>query len=241
MSSDGSPTDSTATWMEVGRLAELGLLSATLVHELKQPLFAIKSLLQLHRPDPSDSKAVDLHRLLMEQALQMEQVLRAVGGLVQRPGDWDQPFAVEQPVRATYEALYPRARKLGVDFQLRIGPDLPILRGNPVAMQQVLTNLVQNGLDAVGEVSDPSLILGVSCSTTGATVVLIDNGVGISEKQRGRIFEPFFTTKPPGRGTGLGLSIARKLVQRAEGSMEILSGNGGTEIRVHYPLVRRAG
>ncbi len=241
MTRSSSLAGSSAHWMEVGRLAELGLLSATLVHELKQPLFAIKSLLQMHCPDPDDAEATELHRLLLEQALHMEQVLRAAGGLVQRPGDWDQPFAPDQPVRAAYEALAPRARKLGVDFQLRIAASLPAMRGNPVAMQQVLTNLLQNGLDAVRGVSAPCLVLELVCDGSQATVILTDNGTGIDKTQQARIFEPFFTTKPPGQGTGLGLSIARKLVQMAEGRMELDSGQDGTCIRVRYPLIRKTG
>ncbi len=240
MNSNDSHYGSSAQWMELGRLAELGLLSATLVHELKQPLFAIKSLLQVHSPDPSDAKAVDLQRILMEQVLHMEAVLGAAGGLVQRPGDWDQPFAIEQPVRAAYEALAPRARKQGVDYQLCITTVLPIMRGNPVAMQQVLTNLIQNGLDAVSESGEPKVVLSASPEQDSVVISLTDNGVGITGEQQDHIFEPFFTTKPPGCGTGLGLSIARKLVQMAEGRMEVSSGDGQTRICVHYPLQRQA-
>ena len=240
MSSNNSQHGSSAQWMELGRLAELGLLSATLVHELKQPLFAIKSLLQVHSPDPDDAAAVRLQRTLMEQVLHMEAVLRAAGGLVQRPGDWDQPFSIEQPLRAAYEALAPRARKQGVDYELSIGPALPMMRGNPVAMQQVLTNLIQNALDAVLDAHEPKLVLRAASEPEGVLVSLTDNGVGISTKQQSQIFEPFFTTKPPGCGTGLGLSIARKLVQMAQGSLEVHSGDGRTTISVHYPLQRQA-
>ena len=239
MNSNDSHYGSSAQWMELGRLAELGLLSATLVHELKQPLFAIKGLLQVHQPTPDDAKALELQRVLMEQVLQMEAVLRAAGGMVQRPGDWDQPFSVEQPLRAAYQALLPSARKRGVDFQLEVVSPLPIMRGNPVAMQQVLTNLVQNGLDAVAEVSKPHLVLRAAQRGEGVDISLTDNGVGITPEQRARIFEPFFTTKPPGCGTGLGLSIARKLVQMAGGRLEVSSGDGQTCIRLHYPLRRQ--
>ena len=239
MSSNNSPHGSSAQWMELGRLAELGLLSATLVHELKQPLFAIKSLLQVHSPDPADDAAVGLQRTLMEQVLHMEAVLRAAGGLVQRPGDWDQPFSIEQPLRAAYEALAPRARKQGVDYEISVGSALPVMRGNPVAMQQVLTNLIQNALDAVADAQEPKLVLRAASEPEGVLVSLTDNGSGISTEQQSRIFEPFFTTKPPGCGTGLGLSIARKLVQMAQGSMEVHSGDGRTTISVHYPLQRQ--
>jgi two-component system C4-dicarboxylate transport sensor histidine kinase DctB len=226
-------------WMELGRLAELGLLSSTLVHELKQPIFAIKSMLQVYSPSPDDLDAVRLQRVLMEQVLQMEAVLRAAGGLVQRPGDWDQPFAIEQPLRAAFEAVAPRARKRGVSYQLQLEPGLPVMRGNPVALQQVLANLLQNGLDAVAEVEDPRLLLEATRDGDEVLIALHDNGVGISTEQQAHIFEPFFTTKPPGHGTGLGLSIARKLVQMAQGSMMVRSQRGRTSILVRYP-VRRA-
>lgn len=239
MSKSERPEGTRDHWMELGRLAELGLLSGTLVHELRQPLFAIKSLLQVHRPVPGDEAGARLQRTLMEQVLHMEAVLAAAGGLVQRPGDWEQPFAPEQPLRAAFEALAPKARKQGVAYEIRIQPGLPIMRGNPVAMQQVLTNLIHNGLDAVCETCAPRVELAAVATEAGVEITLRDNGVGITEEQRARIFEPFFTTKPPGRGTGLGLSIALELVQLAEGAMEVASGDGQTCITVRYPLVRR--
>ncbi len=223
-------------WMEIGRLAELGLLSATMVHELKQPLFAIKSLLQVNPPDPDDQKAVQLHRILMEQVMQIEGILRAAGGLVQRPGDWEQPFAVHGPVQGACEALAVRARKQGVQLDCSLVPGLPVIRGNPVAMQQVLTNLLANALDAVSEVKEPMLSLVAEPGDDGVVMVISDNGPGIALEQQQRIFEPFFTTKPPGCGTGLGLSIARKLVEMAHGHIEVRSDDGLTEIRVFYPL-----
>jgi C4-dicarboxylate-specific signal transduction histidine kinase len=238
VSSDSPKQGSSEHWMELGRLAELGLLSATLVHELKQPLFAIKGLLQVHQPDPEDAQAVALQRTLMEQVLHMEAVLGAAGGLVQRPRDWDQAFCVEQPVRAAFEALAPRARKQGVSYEIDMPAPLPLMRGNPVAMQQVLTNLIHNGLDAVAGISVPRVTLIARALDGRVILTLCDNGVGISPEQQARIFEPFFTTKPPGQGTGLGLSIARKLVQMAEGSMELQSGDGETRISLSYPLQR---
>jgi C4-dicarboxylate-specific signal transduction histidine kinase len=229
---------SNAHWMELGRLAELGLLSGTLVHELRQPLFAIKSLLQVKPPAEEDEAACQLHRTLMQQVLHMEAVLAAAGGLVQRPGDWDQPFSAAQPMRAAFEALAPRARKQGVVYELQIDPALPVMRGNPVAMQQVLTNLLHNGLDAVGGRAEPRVELAARADDGGVVITLTDNGTGISPSQQARIFEPFFTTKPPGRGTGLGLSIARKLVQMAEGRMDLESCEGRTCISLRYPLER---
>ena len=239
MSEEAAEQASSTRWMELGRLAELGLLSATLVHELKQPLFAIKSLLQVHQPDPDDLDAVSLQRILMEQVLHMEAVLSAAGGLVQRPGDWDQPFSLEQPVRAAFDALAHRARKQGVDYELQLADVPPVMRGNPVAMQQVLTNLIHNGLDAVTDVDEPRVVLRAAAADGGVLITLIDNGVGITEEQQARIFEPFFTTKPPGRGTGLGLSIARKLVQMAQGAMEVCCSAGETTIQLRYPLERQ--
>ncbi len=237
MSREHDPS-SCAQWMELGRLAELGLLSATLVHEIKQPLFALKALLQVHQAK-GETPESELVTTLLAQVRHMEAVLSAAGGLVQRPGDWDQPFALEQPVQAAFDALAPRARKLGVTYDLQLEPGLPMMRGNPVAMQQVLTNILQNGLDAACEVDQPRLVLRCTLDGEQACIELTDNGTGISEQQRARIFEPFFTTKPPGRGTGLGLSIAQKLVRMAEGSMEVASRPGSTTILLRYPTQRK--
>jgi signal transduction histidine kinase len=67
---------------------------------------------------------------------------------------------------------------------------------------------------------------------------VIDNGSGVPEEIRDRIFDPFFTTKPVGQGTGLGLDIVRRLVQRHNGRIELLSSPGRTEFRVTLPVAK---
>jgi C4-dicarboxylate-specific signal transduction histidine kinase len=235
------PGPSAEQWMELGRLAEFGLAAATLVHELRQPLFALKAILQIQQGERSGVRDLAMNKLAMEQVLQLEALLESAGGLAPRPGSWDQPFHVGETVRAVHAALAPRVRKLGVRFDLDVHDPLPVLRGNPVAMRQVISNLVQNGVDAVGGRPDPRVVLSARSAAEEVTITLADNGVGIGPEQRARIFEPFFTTKPPGKGTGLGLSIAQNLVQLAGGRVEIASVPGATQVEVHLPCARPTG
>lgn len=233
-----SPCPSAEQWMDLGRLAEFGLLAATLVHELRQPLFAMKAILQIQQGELSGARELAMSKLAMEQVLQLEAILESAGGLTQRPGTWDQPFHIGETLRSVHAALAPRVRKLGVRFDLEVAEPLPVLRGNPVALRQVLSNLVQNGVDAVGGRPDARVVLSARSAPEEVTITLADNGVGIGPEQHAHIFEPFFTTKPPGKGTGLGLSISRNLVQMAGGRMEIASVPGATQVQVHLPWGR---
>lgn len=230
-----NPESPEQVWLETGRLAELGLLSATLVHELRQPLFAIKAMLQLAIASCPAGPHHDQVRITLEQAVHMERILAAYGGLVQRPGGVDEPFAPNAPVAAAAETLAHRARQLHATLSLDLGEALPILRGNQVALQQVVVNLVQNALDASSSNTAPAVHVRTSRSGDRVAIEVRDNGTGIPPEVLPHVFDPFFTTKPPGRGTGLGLTIARELVRRAGGTVDFATGSGGTSFTVLLP------
>jgi len=228
-------------WMELGRLAEVGLRTGSLMHELRQPLCAVKALLQMDGSGAPGRFDRDVRGLLLQQVEQMEAILDAAVGQVRRPGGPWLPYAAAEPARAVHAAFTSRARGLGVVFDLHVGEDLPVLKGDPVALQQVLANLVQNALDAVAGCPAPRLELAVRRERGGVLITLDDNGGGIDPGLGERIFEPFFTTKPPGMGTGLGLAIARELVQAGGGNMAISSEPGRTRVSVRLPASAPAG
>jgi two-component system, NtrC family, sensor kinase len=223
-------------WMEVGRLAELGLLSATLVHELRQPLFALKALLQLLVRDAVDPATRSALETALGQAERMERILATQGGLAQQPGDWEVPFAVEQPLVAALATVEARARRQGVVCQLQVQPGLPVLRGNPSTLQQVAVNLLQNALDALEGVASGRIRVEAAIGTGEVSIAVENDGPVIPSEHLARVFDAWFTTKPPGRGTGLGLAIARRLVEEAGGTIELTSTLGSTVFTLHYPI-----
>ena len=120
-----------------------------------------------------------------------------------------------------------------------ITPDaLPIL-GDPVQLQQVIVNLVVNGMDAMKETPNDDRVIRIATSRDEgfAELSVSDRGPGIAEEKRKQVFEPFFTTKA--EGMGMGLSIARTIVEMHRGSIGIEGRKGGgTTFRVLVPLVQ---
>jgi PAS domain S-box-containing protein len=111
------------------------------------------------------------------------------------------------------------------------------IEADPTEVKQLVTNITENALDAVGEVEDPEVTVRVDKEESDLKIEICDNGPGISEEDKQKIFDPFYTTKETGQGTGLGLSIVQGIVERADGSIEVDSEEGeGTRFLIRFPL-----
>lgn len=212
-----------ARWLETGRLAELGLLGTELVHEIRQPLFAVKALAQMMARDEGADPRLSL---LLEQLGHMEGVVDRWAATGRRPGTAMQPVALEPAVQAGVQLLHTRAKSVQKSLSVSaLGPDAAVL-GDPVGIRQITANLVANALDAARS--------RVDVATDGAVLRVFDDGPGIPDDVRERIFEPFFSTKPPGEGTGLGLAITAHLVRSAGGALRCHPTDEGTLFEVTF-------
>ncbi len=216
-------------WLETARLAELGLLTAELTHELRQPVFAIKALAQLlrGRVAPTDQATLDL---LLSQVGALETLLHRYAGSGRRPGAVPVPLMLGPAVESGANLLRTRANARGLKLTLSVEPDRFAVMGDPVAIQQITSNLLQNALDAART--------GVVVSASDGALVVADDGPGLPELVRDHLFEPFFTTKPPGQGTGLGLAVVRQLADAIGASISLDSTPEGTTFRVSFAAVR---
>ena len=135
-------------------------------------------------------------------------------------------------------------RRRGVEIETALAPDLPLVRADRIHLQQVLLNLLLNGMDAMADVAGAKR-LRVTAGLHGnrdVVVAVADTGHGIPASRMPRLFEPFFTTKP--NGMGLGLSISRSLVEAQGGRIwaENCPGGGATFqflVRVDEPAVNQ--
>lgn len=208
------------------RLADLGQRSAELVHELRQPLFASRAMAQLlARRLSSEADRAQLNALLAQ--------LDQASAILERHTDGGRRLAPSGPavllgpsVEAGVATLQVRAQQLDKRLELAVDPNGQVVRGDPVGIQQITTNLISNALDAARST--------VRVEVTGAALTVRDDGVGIPAVVRSRIFEPFFTTKAPGEGTGLGLSIVQELVDASGGSLCCDSSELGTVFAVQF-------
>ncbi|MCB9685907.1 MAG: HAMP domain-containing histidine kinase [Alphaproteobacteria bacterium] len=217
----------------IAELAELGISAGSLIHEIRQPLFAAKGTLELARAEGRSPTPEELTTAL-EELRHIEALLEAHGGLGRRD---DPPEAIDllAMVHRTCTSLSPRARHAGVD--LVVEGEVVLVRARSTAVRQVLLNLLGNALDAVDGRARRRVELRVDVAADTASVRVSDTGPGIDPEVLARLFEPFVTTKPPGRGTGLGLWVAHGLIVEAGGTLRaVRSDASGTVMEAVWPL-----
>ncbi|MEC4985622.1 MAG: ATP-binding protein, partial [Oscillatoria sp. PMC 1076.18] len=152
-------------------------------------------------------------------------------------------FDLEAEIEKTLLILHHRFKGNGEIPEIKIikeYSELPLVKGYPGQVNQVLMNLVSNAIDALRDspINNPQIIVKTEFIDQKLGVRIIDNGLGINEQVRKHLFDPFFTTKPPGKGTGLGLSISYQIiVENHRGEIECFSTPGkGTEFKILIPF-----
>ncbi|KAB1075973.1 sensor histidine kinase [Methylobacterium planeticum] len=213
------------------RLAALGQFAASMAHEINQPLAAIRSY--------ADNTAILMRRGRVEDAAENVSAIgrlterigtltRQLKGFARRASGRREPVRIAEILRNSLELVEARARESGIALEMDSpAPDLAVLGDGP-RLEQVLVNLLQNALDAVG--GRPAPRVGVTVTDLGASVAIAvgDNGPGIAEANRAQIFDAFFTTKPD--GLGLGLAIARGIVEDCGGHLTVSEGEAGGSV-----------
>ncbi len=199
------------------RLTAMGELTASVAHEINQPMSAILSNVDAAEMllDRGEVDRDELRRILDDirnDDLRASDVVRHVRGLANKREIDLQPFDLNELVRSVLRLVAPIAQRRRVSLGASYG-DLPLLNGDRIHIQQVLLNLLFNGIDAMSDVAENARQIEVSTSRDGvgrAEVAVRDCGHGIASAHIDKIFDSFFTTKK--EGMGLGLSIARSLV-----------------------------
>jgi signal transduction histidine kinase len=230
----------------IGRVSAMGELTASLAHELNQPLTAILSNAQtaqgLLALDVVDLEAV--RELLSDIVADDKRAAAVIHRLriLLRKGDLEfVPLAVNEIVGEVAWLVRSDALIRNVSMSLELAPDLPSVLGDRVQLQQVVLNLVLNGLEALRPPWAGARTLVIRTATAGTaavTVAVQDSGTGIDEKDADCIFQPLYTTKA--EGLGMGLAIARTIVD-AHGGRLVAANNeeGGATVYFTLPVRRQ--
>jgi signal transduction histidine kinase len=225
----------------LNRVSTLGELAASLAHELNQPLTAILSNVQaaqilLSRDSPD---LEEIREILSDVASDDEragQVIRRLRDLFTKGAGEKAPLDVNELIREVLRLLHNDVTLRGALLRADLGVGLPLVEGDRIQLQQVVLNLVVNGLDAIGDQppGERNLTIRSSLERTKMRIDVADSGPGIPESDRERLFQPFFTTKRS--GMGMGLAIARTIVEAHGGDLSVVTHPGaGALFRVTIP------
>ena len=230
----------TAELVHVNRIATAGELTASIAHEINQPLGAILTNAEtadviLNSPSPDIAELKDIVKDILRDDRRAGEVIRRMRSLLKKAPFELKSLDFNDLVRETLELVLAVGRK--VELVSRITPDaLPIL-GDRIQLQQVILNLVANGIDAMKDTPATDRIISIRTSRVEnfAQLSVSDRGPGIPEDKLKAVFEPFYTSK--GEGMGMGLSIARTIIEAHNGLVWAENReNGGASFRIRLPI-----
>jgi len=219
------------------RLATIGRLAAGVAHELGTPLNVILARAKLAQRQREQPAQVTAHTdTIAQQAQRMTRIVRQLLDFARADESKKEPCDLRELARGCLDVLASLARKRGVELAL-LAPESAPLLADPTQLEQVLTNLVMNAIQA--SPSGGVVRVEVDPRDDRVEVCVSDEGPGVPREQAERIFEPFFTTKDVGEGTGLGLPVAHGIVHEHGGTIELVEGEAGARFRIVLPRRER--
>ncbi|MCP3475756.1 PAS domain S-box protein [Bradyrhizobium sp. CCGUVB1N3] len=228
----------------VSRVTTLGELTASIAHEVNQPLSAIVSnadacLAWMGHEIPELSAARRSVEWIVKDAIRASEVIRRVRALAKKGEIEMVSLDVNDVVKEAITLVTRELVNHQVTLRTELTPMLPTILGDRIQLQQVIINLVTNGIEAMQAVDDRARGLVIQSSRDGEGRVQLsvtDCGAGIAEEDRDRILDPFFTTKTS--GLGMGLSICRSIVEAHGGRLSIVRNQGpGATFQFALPIV----
>jgi signal transduction histidine kinase len=230
----------------MNRHATAGELSSSIAHELNQPLGAIlnnteTATMLLDSPSPDVAQLKEILADIKRDDQRASKVIVGLRRLLKIKEFKAEDVDLNDLAREVSGLLSAQASARKIVLSSILFPEPLGVRGDPVQIQQVILNLIVNGMDATA--STDGMERKVTCRTAliggEAEISIADNGPGISQDKLGRIFEPFFTTKD--QGMGMGLSISRTIVEHHYGRIWAENqADGGSVFRVRFPLAKQA-
>jgi C4-dicarboxylate-specific signal transduction histidine kinase len=230
-----------AALQHMSRVSLLGQLSASIAHQLNQPLASIlanaEAAQKMLQREPVD--VVELREIcadIVAQDHHAAQVIRRLGALFRRGEPLFEPLDLNELVRDTIELTGGMMRMRHVTVSTQLASATPSASGDRVQLQQLLLNLVVNACDAMEALPDDRRVVTIRTAADGDTVQLCvaDRGPGVPPEAMDKVFEAFWSTKP--RGMGMGLAVCRSIAEVHRGSLTVRNvATGGAEFCAQLP------
>jgi len=216
----------------VTRVATLGELTASIAHEVNQPLAAIVTngnacLRWLAGDSPNLDEARETARRIIRDGNRAGDVIGRIRTLLRKTGTEKELLDMNQAVREVVALAEGEVRRNGVALRTELTGDLPPILGDRVELEQVVLNLIMNAIEAMSAIGDRPRELVVrtqSGEVDQVCVTVQDSGIGLDPQSMGRIFDAFYTTKS--QGMGMGLAISRSIVENHGGQLWAVPNEG---------------
>ena len=221
---------------QTSRLITMGEMASSLAHELNQPLSAIANYCMgsVNRLKSGDYRREDILAAMEKASAQAERagkIIRRTREFVKKSEPVRAPAALAEIVEEAIGFAEIEARKAAVAIQVSIPPDLPPVFADRIMIEQVVLNLVKNGIESMQQTPPDARALNLAARLDGegmVEVTVADRGCGMTDGQVERLYTPFFTTKA--EGMGMGLNICRSIVEFHDGRLWVQPNPGGGSV-----------
>jgi len=218
----------------MSRVTTMGELTASLAHEIRQPISAAvtnaKTCLRwLGRDEPDVAEACEAASRIVKDVTRAADIIGRISSLFKKCALQRELVDVNELIREMIVLLRSEASRYSISIRIELAEDLPKVMADRVQLQQVFMNLMLNGIDAMKEMSGGTELIIKSEADDGQVLISVsDTGVGLSPEQADQIFKAFFTTKD--NGTGMGLPISRSIIESHGGRLWAtgVPGSGAT-------------
>jgi two-component system, NtrC family, sensor kinase len=226
------------------RMASIGKLAAVVAHEINNPLAGILTYAKLLKkrfssrgdPGPNDDTVSSLS-LIESESRRCGEIVKNLMSFARATPLTFEPSDVNGVIKRCVQLVQHQLTLAGIELDLNLASDMPLLPCDPSQIEQVILSLVMNAIDAMPRGGRLRIASRYLLDSAEAQIQVQDDGIGIPPDILPNLFEPFFTTKERGHGLGLGLAISRTIVERHLGRIEVQSEPGrGTQFTITLPV-----
>lgn len=217
------------------KLGAIGKLSASIAHEINNPLFGIRNVLErLKEKADLDHDNMEFAELAVQECDRIKNLIKDLQDFNRPTSGIFMPIDLHQSIENMLLLLRKELENKKITLRRDYAQNLPRINAISDQIKQVILNILNNAIEAIQEIG--TITITTKHIDEQVTVEISDSGSGIDEESMQHIFEPFFTTKPSVKGTGLGLSVTYGIVKNHGGSITVSSLGEGTTFSISLPI-----